>query len=95
MSLGVVISVVQALILGGAGLAGVEASGESAGLLVFVVAAVGTTLALLGLALVQAATACALVEIDAGGEPNAVDAYRRSFRRRAECRHHAVTQPKG
>ena len=79
--LGLVISLVQALVVGGFGLAGVEASGETAGLLVFVLVAIGTTLALLGLALVQAATACALVAIDLGGTPNAVDAYRSAFTR--------------
>src|SRR5436305_12921487 len=63
--LGAVISLVQALLLGGFSLAGVDTTGEAAGALLLLVVVTGTTLALLGLALVQAATACALVEIDA------------------------------
>ena len=42
---------------------------------------IGTTLTLLGLGLVQAATACALVEIDAGRPIGAVAAYRIALRR--------------
>ena len=64
--LGVLISVVQALVLGGFGLFGVDTTGESAGALALLVVAIGTTLTLLGLGVVQAATACALVGIDAG-----------------------------
>jgi hypothetical protein len=74
--LGAVISAVQALALGGFGLVGIDATGESAGALLFLVVAIGTTLALLGFGLVQAATACALVEIDAGRPIGAVAAYR-------------------
>ena len=74
--LGAVISVVQALVLGGFGLLGVEASGESAGALVLLVVALGTTLALLGVALVQAATARALVELDEGRRIGPLAAYR-------------------
>ena len=50
--------------------------GEGAGALVLLVVALGTTLALLGFALVQAATARALVEIDAGRPIGPVHAYR-------------------
>ena len=39
----------------------------------------GTTLALLGLGLVQAATACALVELDAGRPVGPIHAYRTAF----------------
>ena len=42
---------------------------------------VGTTLTLLGFGLVQAATACALVELDAGRDVRAVGAYRLALRR--------------
>ena len=42
---------------------------------------IGATLTLLGLGLVQAATACALVEIDAGRPIGPLDAYRLAFRR--------------
>jgi hypothetical protein len=74
--LGFVISLVEAVVLGGFGLLGVETTGESAGALVLLVATVGTTLALLGLALVQAATTCALVKLDEGRDVGPVHAYR-------------------
>ena len=70
------ISLVQTLVIGGFGLVGVDTSGESAGALALLVVALGTTLALLGLALVQAATACALVQIDADRPIGPVQAYR-------------------
>jgi hypothetical protein len=79
--LGVVISVVHAVILGGFGLAGVDTTGESAGLLVLLLVAVGTMLTLLGFALVQAATVCALVEVDEGRDVGAMRAYRLALRR--------------
>ncbi len=78
--LALVISVLQALVFGGFGLLGVDASGEEGGALVLLVVAIGTTLTLLGLALVQAATACALVRIDAGEEIGPVQAYRQALR---------------
>ena len=79
--LGAIILLVQALVLGGFGLLGVDTTGEAAGALLFVVVAVGATLALLGLGLVQAATACALVEIDAGRPIGPVRAYRLALRK--------------
>jgi hypothetical protein len=77
--LGFVISILQALVLGGFGLLGVDVSGEGAGALVLLVLAIGTALTLLGLALVQAATACALVGIDAGEQLGPVQAYRKAL----------------
>ena len=77
--LGALISLVQALLLGGFGLLGVDTTGEPAGALVLLVAAVGTTLTLLGLALVQAATARALVEVDADRPVGPIQAYRRAL----------------
>jgi hypothetical protein len=74
--LGLVITVVQAVVLGGLGLAGVDTTGESAGALLLLVVGIGITLTLLGFALVQAATACALVEVDAGRATGPVHAYR-------------------
>jgi hypothetical protein len=74
--LSIVIAFAQALVVGGFGLVGVEATGEGAGALVLLLLAIGTMLTLLGLALVQAATACALVEIDAGRPIRPVAAYR-------------------
>jgi hypothetical protein len=79
--LGIVISIVQALVLGGFGLLGVDTTGEGAGALVLLVVTIGTTLALLGFGLVQAATAMALVEIDRGKEIGPVDAYRLALAR--------------
>ena len=79
--LGLAISAVQALVLGGFGFLGAATSGEGAGALALLVVIVGTTLALLAFGLVQAATACALVEVDAGREVGPVDAYRLAFQR--------------
>ena len=74
--LGIVISVVQVLVLGGFGLVGVDVTGEAAGALALLVLMIGTTLALLGLALVQAATVRALVAVDRGESVGPVGAYR-------------------
>ncbi|HST17313.1 MAG TPA: hypothetical protein VLK36_06565 [Gaiellaceae bacterium] len=79
--LGAVISMIQAIVLGGFGLLGIDTTGETAGALLFVVVLIGTTLALLGVGLVQAATICALVEIDEGRPVGPVDAYRTALRR--------------
>ena len=79
--LGVVITVLQAILLGGFGLLGVDTTGETAGATVLLVVAVGTTLTLLGLGLVEAATACALVEIDSGRRVGPVQAYRMAIAR--------------
>ncbi len=79
--LSVVISVVHGVILGGFGLAGVDTTGESAGWLVLLLVAVGTMLTLLGFAVVQAATVCALVEVDEGRDVGAMRAYRLALRR--------------
>lgn len=74
--LGMVISLVQAAVLGGFGLVGVDASGESAGAIVLFVTALGISFALFGLALLQGATTCALVRVDEGGSIGPVAAYR-------------------
>ena len=79
--LGIVISVLQALVLGGFGLLGVDTSGEGAGGLVLLVVAVGTLFALLAFTLVQAATTCALARFDAGHEIGPVHAYRLALSR--------------
>ncbi len=79
--LSVVISVVHGVILGGFGLAGVDTTGESAGWLVLLLVAVGTMLTLLGFAVVQAATVCALVEVDEGRDVGAMRAYRLALQR--------------
>jgi hypothetical protein len=76
--LGLLIALLESLLLGGFGLLGLDVTGASAGALALLVVAVGTTLTLLGAGLVQAATACALVEVDAGRAIGPVDAYRLS-----------------
>jgi hypothetical protein len=79
--LGIVISLLHTFILGGFGLFGVDTTGESAGALVLLVVAIGTTLTLLGLAVVQAAIACALVRIDEDRSIGPLHAYRLALRR--------------
>ena len=70
------VALLQALLLHGTGVLGLERGGGSVnGLLGFFVLAIGTALTLLGLGLVQAATARALVEIDRGRPIGPVRAY--------------------
>jgi Membrane domain of glycerophosphoryl diester phosphodiesterase len=76
-----VITLLQWLVLEGLGLVGVSSTGEVAGGSAFLALIIGTTLALLGLGLVQAATACALREIDAGRRTTAVSAYAEAIER--------------
>jgi hypothetical protein len=56
-------------------------TGQGAGAFAFFALVIGATLTLLGLGLVQAATACALVEIDASRPIGPVAAYRISLQR--------------
>ena len=56
-------------------------TGQGAGTFAILALAVGSALTLLGLGLVQAATACALVELDEGRPVGAVQAYRIALRR--------------
>ena len=81
LPLSALISLLQALVFGGFGLLGIDTTGESAGALVILVVGLGATLALLGLTVVQAATAWALVEIDAGRPPRGPAAYRAALAR--------------
>jgi hypothetical protein len=66
-------------------LVGVDAlgtvSGEGAGFFALLAVVIGTTLTLFGLSLVQAATACAIVEIDAGRSIGPIQAYRIALRK--------------
>ena len=71
----IAITLVQWLLLRSIDLLGVV-TGQGAGLFAFLALVVGAALTFLGLALVQAATACALVELDAGREVGPADAYR-------------------
>jgi hypothetical protein len=70
------ITLLQGLVLGAANVVGVQPAGEDNGLLVFFVFAVSTSLALLGLGFVQAATARALVAVDKGESIGPIQAYR-------------------
>ena len=76
LPISIVVAVLQSLILGAAGFAGVDADGEGATLLVLLVVALLTTLTLAGVGLVQAAAARALVEVEEGRPVGPVDAYR-------------------
>ena len=78
--IGFTITVVQWLLLAALDLIG-SVSGEAAGAWAFLSLIVGMTFALLGLGLVMAAAACALVEIDADRPVSAWTAYRLALRR--------------
>ena len=74
------ITLLQWLVFLGVDLIG-AVTGQGAGTFALLALVIGTTLTLLGLGLVQAATACALVELDAGRPVGAMQAYRIAFRR--------------
>ena len=75
LAIALLVALLQALVVGASNIAGIETDGESGGFLVFLVFAIGTTLTLLALGLVQAATARALVQIDAGRAIDPLRAY--------------------
>ena len=72
-------ALLQWLALEGLGFLELGDTGEGAGGSAFLAVIIGTALALLGLVLVQAATACALNELDEGREITALDAYTRTL----------------
>ena len=76
--IGLLVSLIQALLLRTTSVLGLEAGHGSSGVVAFVALALGTTLTLLGLGLVQAATARAVLEIDAGRSVGPLRAYRLS-----------------
>ena len=76
-----VTTLLQWIALEGLSVVGIVTTGESAGGSAVLAVVIGTAAALLGLGLVQAATACALVEIDRGRSITAVSAYRIAFGR--------------
>jgi hypothetical protein len=78
----IVITLLQTLVLDGFGFIGVNQDSQTAGGLVLLAVAIGTAFTILGLALVQAATACALVDIDAERPTGPVAAYRQALSRR-------------
>jgi hypothetical protein len=73
------VALLQALVLHATSILGVQTGDESNGLLALFVLAIGTALTLLGLGLVQAATARALVEIEQGRSIGPLRAYRLAF----------------
>jgi hypothetical protein len=77
--IGLLISLVQALLLHTTSVLPVEVGHGSSGVAAFVALALGTTLTLLGLGLVQAATARALLELDADRSVGPIRAYRLSL----------------
>jgi hypothetical protein len=77
--IGLIISLLQSLLLHSTSVLGLEAGHGSGGAVAFVALALGTTLTLLGLGMVQAATAKALVELDADRRVGPVRAYRLSL----------------
>jgi hypothetical protein len=77
--IGLLITLLQALLLHATNVVGVEAGQGSGGAVGFVALALGTTLTLIGLGLVQAATARALSELDAGRTIGPLRAYRDSL----------------
>jgi hypothetical protein len=72
----VVVTLIQAGFLHASNFLGIDTEGESGGLLVLGVVAIGTALTLLGLGFVMAATARALAELDAGRPISPLRAYR-------------------
>ena len=77
--IGLLVSLLQALLLHTTSVLPVEVGHGSSGVAAFIALALGTTLTLLGLGLVLAATARALLEIDAGRRVGPVHAYRLSL----------------
>jgi hypothetical protein len=69
------VALLQSLLLHGTAFLGVETGGEQSNVVAFLVLAIGTALTLLGLGLVQAATARALVELDQHRRIGPVRAY--------------------
>jgi len=79
--IGLLISLLQTLLLHTTSVLGVQAEHGSSGVVAFVALALGTTFTLLGLGLVQAAAARALLELDRGRRVGPVRAYRLSLTR--------------
>ena len=77
----VAITILQAIVLHASSLFGIEVDGEAAGAFVLVVVAIGTALTLLGLGVMQAATALAMIELDEGRSVRPIRAYRMALRR--------------
>jgi hypothetical protein len=81
LPIGLLITLLQALLLHATNVVGVQVGRGSSGAAGFLALALGTTLTLIGLGLVQAATARALIELDADRSIGPVHAYRLSLAR--------------
>ena len=77
--IGLLITLLQAVVLHATNVLAVQVGQGGSGAAGFVALALGTTFTLLGLGVVQAATARALIELDAGRPIGPVDAYRLSL----------------
>ena len=78
LPISLLITGLQAAVLGASSIAGIEDEGPAAGAFALAVVAIGTALTVLGITLVQAATARALIELDAGRPARPLAAYRMS-----------------
>src|SRR5262245_29657099 len=76
LPISLLVTLLQALVLHATDVLGVQTGGESSGVVAFFTLAIGTALTLLGLGLVQAASARALVAIDQGRPIGPIRAYR-------------------
>ena len=81
LPISLVVTLLQAIVIRASSIAGISTDGEGGGVFVFLVFAIGTALTLLGLSLVVAATARALVEIEHGRPIGPIGAYRLAFDR--------------
>ena len=79
LPISLLVTLLQAAVIRASSIAGISTEGESGGFLVFLVFVIGTALTLLGLSLVIAATARALLEIDHGRPIGPIGAYRLAF----------------
>jgi hypothetical protein len=79
LPISLLITLLQTLILHATSILGVQTGGENDGLLALLVLAIGTSLTLLGLGLVQAACARALVELDLERPVGPLAAYRLAY----------------
>jgi hypothetical protein len=79
--IGLLITLLQAIVLGATNVLVVQAGAGNGGFAAFVSLALGTTFTLLGLGLVQAATASALIEVDAERPVGPLQAYRLALQR--------------
>ncbi len=81
LPISLLVTLLQAIVIHASSIAGISTDGESGGVLVFLVFVIGTALTLLGLSLVIAASARAMVEIDRGRRIGPFGAYRLAFDR--------------